>query len=40
MNDKPILRAMPEKEGTFIDSKDYLDQVFRLLREDAIYPFR
>lgn len=40
MNDSnPFLRQMPEK-GKFSDSHNYLDCVFRLLREDATRPLR
>ncbi|CDW78789.1 nfx1-type zinc finger-containing protein 1-like [Stylonychia lemnae] len=35
----PFLRAMPQN-GVFKDSHDYLDVVYRLLREDAIRPLR
>ncbi|CDW82430.1 UNKNOWN [Stylonychia lemnae] len=35
----PFLRPMPEK-GQFKDRHDYLDIVYRLLREDAIRPLR
>eukprot|EP00347_Sterkiella_histriomuscorum_P006278 403353380 len=37
---KPFLRAMPAQGGRFIDKHDYLDLIFRLLREDAIDPLR
>ncbi|CDW91038.1 UNKNOWN [Stylonychia lemnae] len=36
---QPFLRQMPEK-GEFDDTHDYLDIVYRLLREDAIRPLR
>lgn len=35
----PFIRAMPKK-GVFKDKHDYLDLIFRLLREDAIRPLR
>ena len=35
----PFLRAMPSN-GVFKDAHDYLDVVYRLLREDAVRPLR
>eukprot|EP00347_Sterkiella_histriomuscorum_P010451 403376237 len=36
----PFLRAIPQGEARFRNSHDYLDLIFRLLREDAICPLR
>ena len=36
---KPFLRAMPQS-GVFQNAHDYLDVVYRLLREDAVAPLR
>eukprot|EP00347_Sterkiella_histriomuscorum_P021254 403334658 len=37
---KPFIRPIPAKGGRFRDAHDYLDLIFRLLREDAIDPLR
>ena len=37
---KPFLRAVPKGKAEFKDWKDYLDLIFRILREDAILPLR
>eukprot|EP00347_Sterkiella_histriomuscorum_P002994 403366003 len=38
--DRPFLRAIPSGEARFRNPQDYLDLIFRLLREDAICPLR
>eukprot|EP00347_Sterkiella_histriomuscorum_P007358 403349252 len=39
-DEKPFLRAIPSGEAKYRDPHDYLDLLYRLLREDAISPLR